>query len=72
MKYSTETEMDAPGLRVQIYSGRITTAHWTTVSHIEEREVFVCGPGTFEDAMVESLQSAGAKVGVVHRELFEL
>lgn len=72
MKYSTETEMDSPGLHVQIYSGRITTAHWITVSHIEEREVFVCGPGTFEDAMVESLQSVGAKVGIVHRELFEL
>jgi NAD(P)H-flavin reductase len=72
MKYSAETEMDTPGLRVHIYSGRITAAHWTTVSRIEEREVFVCGPGTFEDAMVESLQSAGAKVGIVHRELFEL
>jgi NAD(P)H-flavin reductase len=72
MKYSTATEMDSPGLHVQIHSGRITTAHWITVSHIEEREVFVCGPGTFEDAMVESLQSVGAKVGIVHRELFEL
>lgn len=69
-----EAKMDdvPAGLRVQIYSGRITAAHWATVSHIEEREVFVCGPGTFEDAMVESLRCAGANVGSVHRELFEL
>jgi NAD(P)H-flavin reductase len=72
MKYSKETGMDAPGLRAQIYSGRITSAYWTTISHVEEREVFVCGPSAFEDAMVESLQSAGARVGIVHRELFEL
>ena len=72
MKSTTETEIDVPGLRVQIYSGRITAAHWATVSHLEEREVFVCGPGTFEDAMVDSLRCAGVKVGIVHRELFEL
>ncbi|KAI0263914.1 hypothetical protein BC834DRAFT_826940 [Gloeopeniophorella convolvens] len=65
-------DMDVPGLRVQVHTGRITAAHWATVSMLEEREVFVCGPGTFEDAMVESLRCAGAKVGVVHREVFEL
>lgn len=72
VKSTTEAEADAPGLRMQIYSGRITAAHWATVSDLEEREVFVCGPGTFEDAMVESLRCAGAKVGIVHREMFEL
>jgi len=72
MKSTTETEIDVTGLRVQIYSGRITAAHWATVSHLEEREVFVCGPGAFEDAMADSLRCAGAKVGIVHRESFEL
>ncbi|KAI9509475.1 hypothetical protein F5148DRAFT_1282975 [Russula earlei] len=72
MKCTTNAEMDAPGLHVYTHSGRITAAYWATVSHIQEREVFVCGPGTFEDAMVESLRCAGAKVGVVHREVFEL
>ncbi|KAI0288290.1 hypothetical protein B0F90DRAFT_1803710 [Multifurca ochricompacta] len=71
MKYTAE-EMDIPGLRVCVYSGRITAGHWATVPQIEEREVFVCGPGTFEDAMIESLRGAGAKVGIVHREVFEL
>ena len=72
VKSTAEAEADAPGLRMQIYSGRITAAHWATVPDLEEREVFVCGPGTFEDAMVESLRCAGAKVGIVHREVFEL
>jgi len=74
MKMCIGMEADAPppGLHVQVHSGRITAAHWRTVSHMEEREVFVCGPGTFEDAMVESLRCAGAKVGAVHKELFEL
>lgn len=72
MKMCRDTDAPPPGLHVQVHSGRITAAHWRTVSYIEEREVFVCGPGTFEDAMVESLRCAGAKVGVVHRELFEL
>lgn len=72
MRSTGEAEMNMPGLRVQVYPGRITAAHWTTVAQIEEREVFVCGPGTFEDAMIESLRCAGAKVGVVHREVFEL
>lgn len=72
MECPEKAEMEALGLHVQIYSGRITAAHWATVSHIEEREVFVCGPGTFEDAMVESLRCTGAKIGIVHREAFEL
>ncbi|KAI0247449.1 hypothetical protein BJV78DRAFT_1245296 [Lactifluus subvellereus] len=48
-------------VREEIYSGRITAAHWTTVSGVEEREVFVCGPGTFEGAIIESLRCVGAK-----------
>ena len=55
IKCTVEGKIDGPGLCVQIYSGRITATHWATVSHLEEREVFVCGPGAFEDAMVESL-----------------
>ena len=57
-----------PGLRVRVYPGRIMAAHWTTIPQIEEREMFVCGPGTFEDAMIESLR-CGGRVWVVHRGL---
>jgi ferredoxin-NADP reductase len=54
IKSKAKAEMDAPGLRVQIYSGRITATHWATVTYFEEWEIFVYGPGAFEDAMVES------------------
>src|ERR1700747_351028 len=39
MKMCREMDADTPppGLHVQVHSGRITAAHWRTVSYIEER-----------------------------------
>ncbi|KAI0258193.1 hypothetical protein BC834DRAFT_836174 [Gloeopeniophorella convolvens] len=66
-------ELLAPrdGLRVSVHAGRIPAKYWQSVPNVQEREMYMCGPQPFEEAVQEGLKAAGADVSGIHKEGFE-
>jgi len=55
-------------IQINFHEGRIPMSYWTGVA--TEREVFICGPGSFGDAAVIGLTDANVPLSKIHREGF--
>ncbi|KAL1863442.1 hypothetical protein Plec18170_000277 [Paecilomyces lecythidis] len=54
--------------QISFHKGRIASEYWTTVP--KDKEVFICGPNSFGDAVTQGLQAAGVLPTQIHREGF--
>ena len=55
-------------IRILVHKGRVTKSYWSDVA--DGREVFICGPGGFGDAVEEDLRAAGVAAAMINREGF--
>jgi ferredoxin-NADP reductase len=53
-----------------IHGGRLNSAFFQTIADVRDRAVYVCGPISFEEMVMQGLQDAGVKHETIARENF--
>jgi ferredoxin-NADP reductase len=61
-------DMEEIGVQIVIHKGRIQPEYWVDVA--DERDVLICGPGSFGDAAQEGLRAVGVPASKILREGF--
>jgi len=57
-------------VKVNVIKGRMPQKYWSDVD-AAHREVWVCGPVPFEEAVIKGLETVGVEAASIHREGFQ-
>lgn len=61
-------DINSPNVKVTLHQGRVKPSYWATVP--KNKKVFICGPNSLGDSVVNGLQAAGVQPSQIHREGF--